>query len=397
MGSIWADVTTTNTLLARYVYGDGVDQVWARAIPAGLTNSGVAWYLTDREGSVRDIMNASSVIVDHADYDGFGNATHTTLSVADQFGYAGGLYSYDTKMEQFGARWYDAATGRWVSEDPSGFGGGVNLYAYTANDPTSEVDRSGLLPQPGGYPYGADLLPVNIPAAITTYDPKDPLQWSQLERRLKGYLPNNPVRILAQLPRFQDPPFNGDCNKLFKWIKVTANSVGNRTLELVKETGDIVGNIDGILQTGGTVSVTTWTWLYERYEKMEGHLQRLEGEMVLLGALEKMFKDNCKSSNKNLPNALAPQTNQAANYATNVVGEQQKIRDFLSIKPPGPEAPLTSDYWPLVIVAGAYTGVGTGVGGGIASAATQSTASKPSAAQPCQKPPTPVLQPVGPR
>jgi RHS repeat-associated protein len=143
--NIWADVTTTNTLLARYVYGDGGNQVWGRAIPAGLTNSGVGWYLTDRQGSVRDIMDASSVIVDHADYDGFGNATHTTLSVADQFGYAGGLYSYDTKMEQFGRRWYDPATGRWVSEDPSGFGGrDQNLYRYCGNGPTDGTDPSGL-------------------------------------------------------------------------------------------------------------------------------------------------------------------------------------------------------------------------------------------------------------
>jgi RHS repeat-associated protein len=143
--NIWADVTTTNTLLARYVYGDGVDQVWARAMPAGLTNSGVAWYLTDRQGSVRDIMNASSVVGDHIDYDGYGNPTHTTVSFGDQFGYAGGLYSYDTRMEQLGARWYDPATGRWVSEDPSGFGSdGPNLYKYVRNDPANRLDPSGL-------------------------------------------------------------------------------------------------------------------------------------------------------------------------------------------------------------------------------------------------------------
>jgi RHS repeat-associated protein len=143
--NIWADVTTTNTLLARYVYGDGVDQVWARAIPAGQPNSGVAWYLTDRLGSVRDIMDSSSVIQDHIDNDGYGNPTHTTITVGDQFGYAGGLYSYDTKMEQFGARWYDPATGRWVSQDPMGFGAGdTNLQRYCGNEPTNATDPSGL-------------------------------------------------------------------------------------------------------------------------------------------------------------------------------------------------------------------------------------------------------------
>jgi RHS repeat-associated protein len=90
-------------------------------------------------------MDSSSVIQDHIDYDGYGNATHTTITVADQFGYAGGLYSYDTKMEQFGARWYDAATGRWVSQDPSVFGGGdTNLQRYCGNGPTNATDPSGL-------------------------------------------------------------------------------------------------------------------------------------------------------------------------------------------------------------------------------------------------------------
>jgi RHS repeat-associated protein len=144
--NIWADVTTTNTLLARYVYGDQVDQVWARAVPAGLTNSGVAWYLTDREGSVRDIMDSSSVIQDHIDYDGYGNATHTTISFADSHGYAGGQTDLNTGLVQQRGRWYGPAMGRWMSEDPSGFGGGINLYGYVGNDPTNLVDPSGLAP-----------------------------------------------------------------------------------------------------------------------------------------------------------------------------------------------------------------------------------------------------------
>jgi RHS repeat-associated protein len=196
--NIWADVTTTNTLLARYIYGDGTNQVWARAIPSGLTNAGVAWYLTDREGSVRDIMNASSLIGDHADYDGFGNATHTTLSFADQFGYAGGLYSYDTKMEQFGARWYDPASGRWVSEDPSGFAGGINLNEYVGNNPTNAVDPSGeepiILPgsvpglrdgtEPGGGPcWGRQPpppLPVGDPNAAAVLNRTEWEKWENL-------------------------------------------------------------------------------------------------------------------------------------------------------------------------------------------------------------------------
>jgi len=42
------------------------------------------------------------------------------------------------------ARYYDAETGRFISEDPIGFAGGdLNLYAYVANNPVLFVDPDG--------------------------------------------------------------------------------------------------------------------------------------------------------------------------------------------------------------------------------------------------------------
>ena len=44
------------------------------------------------------------------------------------------------------ARYYDPSVGRFISEDPLGFGGGdVNLYAYVQNNPVNEVDPDGLI------------------------------------------------------------------------------------------------------------------------------------------------------------------------------------------------------------------------------------------------------------
>ncbi len=61
------------------------------------------------------------------------------------FGFAGCLYDVDTKLCHFGAREYDASTGRWLSKDPIGFGGGdTNLYGYVLNDPINLIDSSGL-------------------------------------------------------------------------------------------------------------------------------------------------------------------------------------------------------------------------------------------------------------
>jgi RHS repeat-associated protein len=61
------------------------------------------------------------------------------------FGFAGGLYDRDTQLVRFGARDYDAETGRWTAKDPIGFGGGdTNLYGYVVNDPVNWVDPLGL-------------------------------------------------------------------------------------------------------------------------------------------------------------------------------------------------------------------------------------------------------------
>jgi RHS repeat-associated protein len=43
------------------------------------------------------------------------------------------------------ARWYDPAAKRFISEDPIGLDGGINLYAYVGNNPINNMDPSGLV------------------------------------------------------------------------------------------------------------------------------------------------------------------------------------------------------------------------------------------------------------
>ncbi|MGE5113326.1 MAG: RHS repeat-associated core domain-containing protein [Acidobacteriaceae bacterium] len=46
------------------------------------------------------------------------------------------------------ARYYDPNTGRFLSEDPAGFGGGANFYAYVGNSPVGFIDPNGLARTP---------------------------------------------------------------------------------------------------------------------------------------------------------------------------------------------------------------------------------------------------------
>ena len=68
------------------------------------------------------------------------------------FGFAGGHYDADTGLVRFGARDYDAVTGRWTAKDPIGFGGlSTNLYEYVHNDPVNRFDPSGLQEVPNPF------------------------------------------------------------------------------------------------------------------------------------------------------------------------------------------------------------------------------------------------------
>jgi RHS repeat-associated protein len=59
---------------------------------------------------------------------------------------AGAQYDQETGLYYMRARYYDPELGRFLSEDPIGIAGGLNLYAYAGNDPVNASDPAGLDP-----------------------------------------------------------------------------------------------------------------------------------------------------------------------------------------------------------------------------------------------------------
>jgi len=109
------------------------------------------WYLTDGLSSVRLVVDADGDVQASTDYDEFGREVSSS-GAADlrQHTFTGGL-GLRNEMAELGLlyarqRWYDPQLGRWLSQDPIGFEGGLNVYGYTWNDPLNFVDPGGMQP-----------------------------------------------------------------------------------------------------------------------------------------------------------------------------------------------------------------------------------------------------------
>ncbi len=85
-------------------------------------------------------------MVNHLVYDSFGQVTSETNAAIDHlFGFTGREHDDETGLDYYRARYYDASNGRFISEDPIGFGGGdANVNRYVGNSPTMLIDPLGL-------------------------------------------------------------------------------------------------------------------------------------------------------------------------------------------------------------------------------------------------------------
>jgi RHS repeat-associated protein len=128
----------------RYLYGTAVDQVLADE-----TAISTNWLLGDNLGTIRDVVDSNGTLVDHINYDSFGKVQSQSNPGYDlRYGYTGREQDNETGLDYYRARYYDAANGRFISEDPLGFGAGdTNVSRYVKNSPTNWVDPSGKEPE----------------------------------------------------------------------------------------------------------------------------------------------------------------------------------------------------------------------------------------------------------
>ena len=140
-----ADLDEAGNVVRSYVWGEGIDRLLAVKIGSKTYTA-----LTDVQGTVWGYADEQGDVVARWTYDAWGNVLSEEVNAsaaelrAVRYRFQGRERSAATGLTNFRMRWYDAVTGRWLSKDPIGLSGGLNLYAFCGNDSINYMDPTGL-------------------------------------------------------------------------------------------------------------------------------------------------------------------------------------------------------------------------------------------------------------
>jgi RHS repeat-associated protein len=122
----------------------------------------VSYFHNDHLGTPQILTNDSQTVVWKAAYTPFGGATVSIQTVENPFRLPGQYYDAETGLHYNYFRYYDPTTGRYVTPDPIGLRGGINLWPYTANNPLRWIDPWGLWTIGVGITVNVQAGPINF-------------------------------------------------------------------------------------------------------------------------------------------------------------------------------------------------------------------------------------------
>ncbi|MGA1840051.1 MAG: PKD domain-containing protein [bacterium] len=131
-----------SSLIAGYVHGDDLISMKRGSIQY--------FYHYDGNGNTRELTDFSETITDTYIYDAFGVILNRTGVTDNNYLYTGEQYDVNIGFYYLRARYYNQATGRFLTSDPmEPFPGSIydppslHLYVYTKNNPVNYIDPSG--------------------------------------------------------------------------------------------------------------------------------------------------------------------------------------------------------------------------------------------------------------
>lgn len=145
---------------------DASNNVIRRFYSQGEQISGSSYFYTrDHLGSNRELIDSMGQVQARYDYSPWGYRTKLSGTLEASFAFTGHYFHAPSSLNLALYRAYDYSIGRWLSRDPIGEAGGLNLYGYVLNNPLNAIDPLGLdtdiiihrnAPLPGQQPRDAN-------------------------------------------------------------------------------------------------------------------------------------------------------------------------------------------------------------------------------------------------
>jgi RHS repeat-associated protein len=119
----------------------------------GGADAGTYFYARDHLGSIREMTDATGNVRARYDYTPWGIRSKLSGDLDCDFGFTGFYFHNSSGLNFSRTRAYDAVAARWLSQDPIGELGGINLYQYAYSDPINYTDLLGLWGANEAYRY----------------------------------------------------------------------------------------------------------------------------------------------------------------------------------------------------------------------------------------------------
>jgi RHS repeat-associated protein len=105
------------------------------------SSPGFYYFLNNHLGAPKRLIDASGATVWRADYLQYGKALVAVEAVPCNIRLPGQYHDAETGLHYNWHRYYDPNTGRYISADPIGIAGGLNLYGYWSKVPPGTAWR----------------------------------------------------------------------------------------------------------------------------------------------------------------------------------------------------------------------------------------------------------------
>ncbi|MDX9701456.1 MAG: RHS repeat-associated core domain-containing protein [Candidatus Auribacterota bacterium] len=150
-GRLIAEYNASGKVFAQYIHGSGLGgDVGSLLFAQKLTGSGeetsveTSYYFHNWRGDVVAVTGESGNPLDTYRYSAFGEVIEQSGASDNDILFSSKRYHGATALSYFGARYYDASLGRFISRDPLGFVDGPNEYIFVKNNPLMFIDEWGL-------------------------------------------------------------------------------------------------------------------------------------------------------------------------------------------------------------------------------------------------------------